>query len=560
MSLKSRRKWILPEKKVEDIIEHIIQIRGIEDRESFLHPSLDNIYSWEKINDVNSAISKISEHIEKGSKILIHGDYDADGICATALLWEFLYRDLSKHISKKIDVVPYIPNRIEQGYGLTKDSLEDVVSLGANLVITVDCGIRDKDIIAEFKDRLDFVVTDHHQPPDGVFDDLDYPILHQMFQEKEYPFKEICGTSVAYLLVQGLREHFNMEVNPLYGLDLVALTTITDIMPLRDVNRVFVKYGLEEIRKGERLGFRMLSLRAGLDPEDIDVYHLGYVIGPRINAVGRIASPMDAVRLLVSRREEQCKEIANLLENTNWERQKMTEDILQQARDSISNVSSNLLFVLGEDWHEGIIGLVAGKLQEEFYKPVIIATKNNNIIKGSARSIKGFHITKALESHSKYLERYGGHELAAGFTAKLDSIDEFVESITDYAERNIREEDLIPELKVELLLDSNDITSELVAELKGLEPLGYGNPKPYVCLTNLEVKRKQIMGKDQSHMKIYVKGSGSDYLSLLLFNCKEDIDEITDGSRIDVVGYPDINVWNGVESVQFNVKEWRSVN
>lgn len=560
MSLKSRRKWILPEKKVEDIIEHIIQIRGIEDRESFLHPSLDNIYSWEKINDVNSAISKISEHIEKGSKILIHGDYDADGICATALLWEFLYRDLSKHISKKIDVVPYIPNRIEQGYGLTKDSLEDVVSLGANLVITVDCGIRDKDIIAEFKDRLDFVVTDHHQPPDGVFDDLDYPILHQMFQEKEYPFKEICGTSVAYLLVQGLREHFNMEVNPLYGLDLVALTTITDIMPLRDVNRVFVKYGLEEIRKGERLGFRMLSLRAGLDPEDIDVYHLGYVIGPRINAVGRIASPMDAVRLLVSRREEQCKEIANLLENTNWERQKMTEDILQQARDSISNVSSNLLFVLGEDWHEGIIGLVAGKLQEEFYKPVIIATKNNNIIKGSARSIKGFHITKALEAHSKYLERYGGHELAAGFTAKLDSIDEFVESITDYAERNIREEDLIPELKVDLLLDSNDITSELVAELKGLEPLGYGNPKPYVCLTNLEVKRKQIMGKDQSHMKLYVKGSGSDYLSLLLFNCKEDIDEITYGSRIDAVGYPDINVWNGVESVQFNVKEWRSVN
>ncbi len=559
MSLKSKREWVIPKKKTTDVVDHILKVRKIEEEEKYLKPQLEDIPSFKKLYDSKSATKLILKHIENGSKIVIHGDYDADGICATSLIWDFLYRNVSKFLKKKIDVLPYIPDRIEQGYGLTRDSLNDLVNLGAKLVITVDCGVRDKELINEFKKEkgLDFVITDHHQPPKDILKDLEYPLVHQMYPEKEYPSKEICGTAVIYLLVQSLMDSLKMENDPLFGLDLVALSTVTDIMPLLDVNRILVKLGLEEIRKSKKLGLRMLALRAGIEPKDIDTYHLGYVIGPRINAAGRIGSPMEAVRLLVSTDENQCKEISNLLENTNFDRQRMTSEILTKAKDLVKDTEDNMLFVLGEDWHEGIIGLVAGKLQEEYYKPVIVATNNDGVIKGSARSIKGFNITKSLEKFNKYLERYGGHELAAGFTAKADTIESFVKDIVKYANEKITKEQLVPKLNVELFLDTEDITVDLVKQLKLLEPLGFGNPKPFVFLKELEVKKKQIIGKDCNHMKLFVKGSGVDYLTLLLFGCNEDVELLNENDRIDVVGYPDINVWNGNESMQFNVKEWR---
>ena len=559
MSLESKREWIIPKKKTEDVVEYILKARKIKDEDYYLNPSLNDISSYKKLYNTSKATKEILKHIEKGSKIVIHGDYDADGICATALLWEFLYRDVSKFLKKKIDVAPYIPNRIEQGYGLTRDSLNDVLDLGTKLVITVDCGVRDKELINEFrKDKgLDFIVTDHHQPPKDILKDLEYPLVHQMYPEKEYPYTEISGTTVVYLLIQAIRDKLDMEKDPYFGLDLVALSTVTDVMPLLGVNRVLVKFGLDNIRKGKRLGLRMLALRVSVNPEDIDTYHLGYILGPRINAAGRIASPMDAVRLLVSSDEKQCKEIANVLEVTNFERQRMTNGILQEAREMIKDSKEKLLFVKGIDWHEGIIGLVAGKLQEEYYKPVIVATDNEDTIKGSARSIKGFNITKALEKFKKYLERYGGHELAAGFSIKKENVKKFSKEIIEYADEKISEEDLLPKLNVELLLDSEDITVGLVSDLRKLDPLGFGNPKPYVCLRGLEVKKKNVIGKEGNHLKLFVKGSGVDYLPLLLFGCNEDVDILKEGSSIDVVGYPDINVWNGREDIQFNVREWR---
>jgi single-stranded-DNA-specific exonuclease len=304
----------------------------------------------------------------------------------------------------------------------------------------------------------------------------------------------------------------------------------------------------------------MLALRAGIDPSDIDTYHLGYILGPRINAAGRIASPMDAVKLLVSKDEKQCKEISNVLENTNFERQKMTSEILEEAMNMVKDSKDNLIFVLGSNWHEGIIGLVAGKLQEQFYKPVIVATNNGGVVKASARSIKGFNITKALEKFTKYLDRYGGHELAAGFTMKEEVVEKFRKELIKYANEKIKEDDLKPKLKIELLLNTDAISIELVNELKKLEPLGFGNPKPYVCLKSLEIKRKNVIGKEGNHLKIFVKGNSIDYLTLLLFGCNEDVDTLKEGDTIDVVGYPDINVWNGNESIQFNVKEWRYTN
>ncbi len=559
MSLVSKSNWLIPENKKEDLVETILENRGIKNREEHLEPLLANIPSYKKLFGVSKAAKKIIKYAKENKKIVIHGDFDCDGICASALLWEFLYRDVSKILEKKVDVVPYIPSRIDQGYGLTESSIKDAKDLNCDLLITVDCGVRDKELINKHSKDLDFIITDHHQPPEDISENLGYTLVHQMYPGKEYPNKEICGTAVAYLLVQALRNELEMEEDKEYGLDLVALSTVTDMMPLLDVNRIFVKFGLEQISKGERLGLNALILRSGILPKDINSYHLGYVVGPRINAAGRIGSPMEAVKLLVSNDEKKCTEIANELNGINFERQKLTTEILDIAKEDV-DLENKLLFVQGENWHEGIIGLVAGKLQEQFYRPVIVTTKNDGVIKGSARSIKGFNITKALEKLDKYLERYGGHELAAGFTAKEKSMDEFVKKITEYANKKITEKDLQRDIKIDLLVDTEDIDNELINNLKKLEPFGYGNSKPIICLKELVVVRKNIMGQEKNHMKLIVKGNGVDLLTLVLFNCNEDTQDINENDSIDVIGYPDINVWNGNENIQFMVKEWRFTN
>ena len=562
MSLKSRGEWNLPkEKKINDILEYILKSREIKDSEHFLSPSLEEIPDSSSLFDSMSAAKLIIESVNKGKKIVIHGDFDSDGICATSLLWDFLYRELSEFLEKKVDVIPYIPNRIEQGYGLTEDSLKDVLELGGELLISVDCGVRDEKLINKYKKKnLSVIITDHHQPPENLSPELSYPLVHQMYPNHEYPFTQICGTAVVFLLIQEIRKQvgMNYSISPdSKGLDLVALATVTDLMPLTGVNRIFVSYGLKQIATGSREGLRQLCLRAGINFKDINSYHLGYLIGPRINAAGRIGSPMNAVKLLVSNNEKTCNEISSELDQLNFQRQKLTQDIKEQAEELITNKNQKLLFLLGENWHEGVIGLVAGKLLEEFHVPIIVATHNGDLIKGSARSIKGFNITEALSKFDKYLDRFGGHELAAGFTAKVDTIDEFIAKFVNYAGEVITDEMLISKLKVDLLLESDQINKKLLDDLSLLEPFGYGNPRPTICLSNLVVYRKTVMGKEENHLKLVVKGNGIDMLTVVLFGAGEDRDEIEKDSIIDIVGYPDLNIWNGNENVQFNVKEWR---
>lgn len=560
-SLKSRWEWVLPETKIkENVIEYLLDLREIEQKHDFLEPSLSMIPSPSKLYDSKRAAKEILRSIKANERIVIHGDFDSDGICALSILWEFLYRDLAKHLGAKIDVLPYIPSRIEQGYGLTQDSLEDVLNLKAKLLISVDCGVRDEELIKEYMGKgLNFVITDHHQPPEDLSEKLPYPLVHQMYPEYEYPQREICGAAVVFLLIQQIKKEAGMDyeiTENTKGLDLVALATVTDIMPLVGVNRIFVKYGLKQISKGDRKGMRYLCLRAGLNFKDISAYHLGYVIGPRINAGGRIGSPLDGVKLFVSQNDKDCQEIANDLENLNFQRQKMTQQTREEASSQVDE-KQKAIFALGDDWHEGIIGLVAGKLQEEYYRPTIVATNKGNVVKGSARSIKGFNITNALGEFEKYLLRYGGHELAAGFSAKVETINEFREEFIKYANEQISDEQLVPRMKIDLALESESINKELVDQLSKLEPYGYGNPKPVIFLDNLVIVKQYLMGQDKSHIKLLVKGSGVDLLPLLLFGAGEDSEELVKDAKIDVIGYPDLNIWNGMENIQFNVKEWR---
>lgn len=562
MSLESKRRWILPNRIEGDILDAILKQRGIEDIDLFFSADPSMIPDSSLLYDSASGAKRIIEAVKNNQKIVIHGDYDADGICASAILWEFLYRDLSLHMGKKIDVVPYIPSRIEQGYGLTESSINDVIDLGAKLLISVDCGVRDYEIIHKYMEKgLSFVITDHHQPPSDIPEDLGYPLVHQMYPKREYPFLNICGAAVAFLLVQQIKNEIGISsdiTEDTRGLDLVALATVTDMMPLQGVNRVFVKLGLDQMHNGKRIGLNTLLLRAGINPKQVSSYHLGYVIGPRINASGRIGSPMEAVKLLVSKNERFCNEISNNLENLNSQRQKMTEDMLNMADLQAKEFSSDrLIFVVGDNWHEGVIGLVAGKLLERYNKPILVATESEGVVKGSARSISGFNITKSFEKFSNYLNRYGGHELAGGFTLGKDQLSDFRDNLLKYANESIAEEQLVSELEIDLLLDSGDIGVGLINNLVKLEPFGYGNTRPLIALRDLVVFKKKIMGKESNHMKLMVKGDGIDLLPLTMFSCYDDIEKISEESVIDVVGYPDINVWNGHECVQFNVREWK---
>ncbi|MFA5622733.1 MAG: single-stranded-DNA-specific exonuclease RecJ [Candidatus Dojkabacteria bacterium] len=564
MTLKSKSKWILP-KRVEgtDLISFLLKSRNISNIDSFLNPSLENIPSFEKMYDSKRAAKEIVQAVKNSKKIVIHGDFDADGISSVSILWEFLFRDLSKYLNCKIDVVPYIPSRVDQGYGLTESSLDDLVSLGVNTVITVDCGIRDKELIKKYmkEKALHFIITDHHQPPEDILKDLDYTVVHPMYPKKEYPEVSVCGAFVTFMLIQAIKSEVGMEIKideDTEGLDLVALATVTDIMPLLGVNRDIVSFGIKQIQKGTRLGLKELVTISGIESKDIDSYHLGYILGPRINAAGRIGSPLDAVKMLVSDKQELCKSVANTLNETNYQRQFMTQESIQQAEEIIGeDINQKLLFVVGDGWHEGIVGLVAGKLNEKYHRPVLVGTRGEEGIRGSARSIEGFDITKALTSCSEYLDRYGGHEQAAGFTIKLDKVEEFSKCIHDIAEKEITEDMLIKDLKVDLLLGTQDIEIPLVERLDALKPYGNGNRKPLIGLVNLVVFKKQVMGKLANHMKLVCKGDGIDLITLILFNCDEDIEEIKVDDVIDVVGSVGINSWNGNEDIQFLVKEWR---
>lgn len=567
MSLKSKGEWNFPKEKIsDDIIKYLLEKREIEDIDGYLQPSLKDIPDSGKLYDSKRAAKEILESVENSEKIVIHGDFDSDGICASALLWEFLYRDLAKHLDKKVDVLPYIPSRIDQGYGLTEDSLNDVLELGGQLLISVDCGVRDEKLIKKYmkgsKDRkpLKVVITDHHQPPEDLSEKLPYPLVHQMYPKHEYPYTQICGAAVVFLLIQEIKKQVGMDcelTEDTKGLDLVALATVTDLMPLVGINRVFVSFGLKQIAKGTRKGLRYLCLRAGINFKDINSYHLGYLIGPRINAAGRIGSPIDGVKLLVSNDDKLCQDIAEQLDSLNFDRQKITIETKEEAIEIIGDVKDKAIFVVGQDWHEGVIGLVAGKLLEEFHRPVIVATHNGDVVKGSARSIKGFNITETLGKFDKYLERYGGHELAAGFSAKVNTIDEFVEEFIKYANEKITDDMLVSKLNIDLVLDTDSVDKVLIEDLGKLEPFGYGNPKPVLCLRNVVVFRKTVMGQEENHMKLLVKGSGYDMLTLVLFGAGEDKEEIEKDSVVDVVGYPDLNIWNGYENIQFIVKEWR---
>lgn len=525
--------------------------------EAFLNPDIKTIPSAMSLSDIDLACNEIFKYQKNGEKVYIHGDFDADGISATSILWDFLYRKLG------IDCIPLIPNRFNDGYGLSANTLDKIAASGATLVITVDCGIKDIDIIKEYT-NLKFIITDHHSFPTDeegkkIVPEADnlIAVVHPQHPEGEYPNAEICGANVAWKLVCALNESLDNKFDIDEYLCLVALATITDIMPLKNENRTIVKQGVENMKRTRNIGLKALMDTLKLEPEKLETYHLGYILGPHFNAAGRMDDALQAVRLLSTQDRDKAIKLSKEINTLNLTRQQLTEELIQTAESKVK-LDKKLIAVYEKDWPEGIIGLIAGKLCEKYYRPVIVMSidEKNKKIRGSARSTSKFNITEALSNVSEYLERFGGHKQAAGFSVKYDDFNKFLIKLSEYVEVNLKDADLIPEIEITDKLDPEDINHELIYAIELFEPFGNGNPKPKFLFEDCELTENKIIGNGDKHFKLNIQKNGSN-LTAVAFNKKDLISNLEIGDRIDIVGCPNINRWNGREYLQIEIIDLR---
>jgi len=481
--------------------------RGIKNEveaEQFLKSSLFDLPSPYLMKDMEKAVDRIKNALVKEEKIAIFGDYDVDGVTSTALLFTFLN-------NLGINVTYYNPDRIKEGYGINIEAVKGLKTEGASLIISVDCGITAYEEVKEAKNLgVDFIITDHHKPPEILPDAI--AILNPNQDGCNYPSKEITGVGVIFNLVIALRRSLrdsgyfkNKEPNLADYLDLVALGTVADCASLKDVNRIFVKQGIKRLSTPKRLGMQALKEASSI-PGDVNAYDIGFKLGPRVNASGRLNSAGIAVELFISEEMERARELAERLNNENSKRQKMEGDILNEAVSHIETnpnvLNSNSIVLSSRDWHQGIVGIVASKITERYQKPaVIISVQENGIGKGSARSVEGINIYDVLSECTDLFEEFGGHELAAGITIKQENIDEFRIRL----DKIISESDVnyYSKLRIDGFLDLSDINESLVSELIDLAPFGIGNPEPVFVSRSVDVASQRIL-KDK-HLSLNLK-------------------------------------------------------
>lgn len=562
-------KWILPEQNTDNIIEWLFQTRNIKDREKFFNPTINDLYDPFLLYGVDDAVKAISEAVKNQKKIYIHGDFDVDGMTSTSILWNFLYRDLNAH-----STLPFIPNRFTDGYGLSEDNIKRIVDEGGELIITVDCGIKDIELINRYSDIVDFVITDHHtirksedniegskKVGDFLISAKAKGVIHPQLNP-DYPFKEICGAFVAWKLCQALNEYMKTGVDMTKYLDLVALGTVCDVMPLIDENRCVVKLGIEQFKNTQNIGLKKLIKISGIDQKQIDTYHLGFILGPRLNASGRLETAMDGVRLLTTQSDNYAEQIARKLDELNRSRQDLTRKYLEIAEERIQSEldKQKIHFIYGEEWPEGIVGLVAGRLTEKYNRPVLIGSLKDGVIKASARSIPEFHIANTLKELNKYLIAHGGHAQAAGLTLSYDSFESFYNDLSRVALEQIEDSFLEKSLVIDAVGNINSLDLNLAEDILRFAPFGSHNAKPVIALLSLKIQSGvKLMGKDNNHLKFCV-GSGDGNIDCIAFNFTDKFKDIVGDNHaalVDVAGTLDIDVWNGYRKPVFKVEDIR---
>lgn len=499
---------------------------------SFLNPTLDQILAV-KLSQVEKGVKRVIEAVKNKQKIIVYSDYDADGLCATAIAWETLY-DLGA------DVMPYVPHRLTEGYGLSKKAISKLAGEGANLIITVDHGVTAVEQVEHAqKLGIDVVITDHHVLPPNL--PQPYALVHST---------NLCGAGVSWRfcweIVETLKPPYQENLKE--KLELAALATIADLVPLIGSNRAIVKLGLAKLAHTRRPGIIALIKSSGINGS-IGTYEIGHMLAPRINAMGRIEHGIDSLRLLCAKNQNQADQLAKLLSKTNTRRQDLTVSAVTHAHDLVDK--QMLVGVVShQSWHEGVIGLVASRLVETYHKPMIVISEGEVYSKGSARSIAGFNIVEAIRSSSDLLVDAGGHPMAAGFTIETRHIRVFAQKINEYAKNLITDEILAPTLEIECELKKEDIDPALLEVIKQFEPYGVGNREPLFLTKNMLVEDVRSVGAANDHLKLQVDG-----LSAIGFNMGEFQAKIRPGYQVNLVYTLAEDRFNGNGQIQLKIKD-----
>ena len=546
--------------KINETIIKLLEARGIvspADIEEFLSDKPQRTHSAFLLEDIEAGADLILAETAKGSRICIYGDYDADGITSTSLMMSIL-----GHLTPREKIGYYIPSRFEEGYGLNKDAVKYIADSGYNMIITVDCGSVSAEEVEYARELgMEILVTDHHNITDKMAGSL---LVNPKRPDSQYPFRELSGCGVAFKLAQVIQQKADLPKSVLTEvLDLVAIGTVGDIMPLVDENRTMVKFGLKIINMGKRPGLRRLAEGAGLKIGYITSENLGFVIVPHLNASGRIEDASQAVRLLTA--EEGDPEIDTIVEDLlfkNQERRRLQNETYKSCSEGLDRESpDDFILIESKDAHEGIAGIVAGKIKDTFYRPSVILTPTGNegqLLKGTGRSIDGVNLYELLKGHEELFEKFGGHAGACGFTMKAENLEALrsglLEDMASIRENN--KDIFVRKYHVDMDLESEDLNVVFADQLQMLAPFGNGNPKPNFRLVNVTIGDVRYMGNENQHVRFTASDMNGVSVQCVLFNKAAEYGVSLYARRpVDIIGSLESQVWQGVKRLQFMVEK-----
>lgn len=535
--------------KLSNLLASILIRKNIttdEEVNKFLNPTRMDFYNPFLLPDMEKAVDRITKAVENKENITIYGDYDVDGITSITLLKNFF-------ANSNIDVKTYIPNRLEEGYGLNKDAIREILYSETKLIITVDCGITGiQEIEYAKKIGIDVIVTDHHEPGEEIPNCI--AVIDAKRKDSKYPFNQLAGCGVAFKLMQALATKWKLpEKEYLKFLDIAAIGTISDIVPLIDENRVIAKLGLMLVERTNNIGLKTLIDLCGF--KKIDSTMVSFGLSPRINACGRLGHADEALELFLANDKNTTTKLAKKMNEYNTARQQVERKIYDEAVKEIIKEKDKPAIVLGkEGWHHGVAGIVSSKITDEYFKPSILICFEGDEGKGSGRSIPGFDLHEALMECSTYLEKFGGHSMAVGITIKKDKFKEFKKVFTEYAEsKNVS--DIVPIINIERKVELKDVNIESVKELQKLEPFGEQNKMPLFLIENLKIVSIRSLSEGK-HLKILLKQDNF-FIDAIGFNMGDLTEQYKIEDKVDIVGTIDINVFNGNENVQLTIKDMR---
>lgn len=567
------RKWILKpagdpeivsrltsELGVDRVLAELLVQRGMhtfDEARAFFRPSLDNLHDPFLMKDMDKAVDRLTRAVEGKEKILVYGDYDVDGTTAVALVYSFLYK-----YTRQIDY--YIPDRYDEGYGVSFKGINWAAENGVKLIITLDCGIKAIEKVEYARSKgIEMIICDHHLPEDGL--PAAVAVLDPKREDDSYPFDDLSGCGVGFKLVQGYAQRHNIPFDELVPLlDLLAVSIAADLVSVVGENRVLAYYGLKQLNSNPHRGLLSMINLAGLDPNHITFDDIVFKIGPRLNAAGRMETGRISVDLLIAPDQKSADRVAGEINRHNNERKsidrEITKDALDMVREGKALCSSNVTIVYNPEWHKGVVGIVASRLVEAYFRPAIVLTMSNGLITGSARSVGGFDIYSAIESCSDLLENFGGHLFAAGLTLKESNLKEFARRLNDAVEGKISPEMLVPVVNVDTKLDFGQITPKFFRILKQFQPFGPGNSAPVFQTDNVyDNGNGRKVGADGGHLKLELIQESQPYhhISAIAFGKGEMFDNISDGNPIDVCYSIVENYFRGIANVQLRIKDIR---